>query len=102
MSSSSMKLSHIVALITTALVSGGSGLLVGSLMGKTVWTIGDGVPMGVCLTAEIAKEQGAMTQAEIDQVIAQARTRVQTAANRVIPKVEFNISCSDALGSFPK
>jgi hypothetical protein len=97
-----MKLSHIIVLITTALVSGGSGLLAGSLIGKTLWTIGDGVPMGICLTTEIAKEQGAMTQAEIDRIIEQARTKVQTAANRVVPKADFNVSCPEALGSFPR
>lgn len=89
-------------LMATALISGGSGLLIGSLIGKTVWTIGDGVPMGICLTTEIAKEQGAMTQAEVDQGIDQARAKVQTAANRVIPKADFSVSCPDALSSFPK
>lgn len=91
-----------MVLVTTASISGGLGLLVGSLMGKTVWTIGDGVPMGVCLTTEIAKEQGAMTKAEVDQVIDQARVRVQTAANRMIPKADFNVRCPDALDSFPR
>lgn len=91
-----------IVLITTALVSGGLGLVVGFPVGKTVWAIGDGVPMGICLTTEIAKEQGAMTQAEIDKVIDQANTKVQKAANRVIPKADFNVKCPDALGSFPR
>ncbi|WP_414582247.1 hypothetical protein [Scytonema sp. PCC 10023] len=98
-----MKRIHVgLMVLTTAVMSGGIGFLGGTVVGKTVWTIGDGVPMGVCLTSEIAKQQGAMTPTEIDRVLNQAREKVQQTANQVIPFAEFNFNCPNALSSFSK
>lgn len=98
-----MKLIHLILIVSaTTLLSGGVGFLFGTVIGKTTWTIGDGVPIGVCLTTEIAKNQGVMTQAEVDKVLNQARDRVQKSANRIIPTAEFNFNCQETLGNFLK